>query len=421
MVQSIGLLSAQCLALLFQLRPCVLAVDSVGECIELPLEACETPRLEEVSLLQTEIRVFDEEKQHEQERKQATRLQPRQLKQPLVPQPETSLTNSTVATEDDNVAMDIPYGNFALLEFGSVATGPKKLSMPHLQLRQSAAARSKSKSHSSSIDDMLPPEFVFLLLGLAVGVIATIAFVIARMTAHKTADKGFAQQLFAPNMDFSSDQNDSKQVGTANATTMSSTSLPSSPTSWPPPICPTLILPKTEARLLIAVSSLHDPKAEMIDIVSTSQKKLLTLSIGCQADGGKFLSISSTGTEDDPRASVYHTKDESSTPVLRIDGKRGAPYGILKEDASLARLAPDSHVYILHYDGQPALQVKTTGDALTDFVASAPGDWNAVLARASLEADTWKIQITAGADGILMMSCFLGLMLLKLPRESQSQ
>lgn len=99
----------------------------------------------------------------------------------------------------------------------------------------------------------------------------------------------------------------------------------------PPPICPSLILPNTEARFLIPMENLLRPNPGVLDILGTSGRKLLHAAVEDSPGGQKMLSLASVGCEGDPRARICTTPSE----VMQIYGKRQRFYGTLEPRAGV--------------------------------------------------------------------------------------
>lgn len=200
--------------------------------------------------------------------------------------------------------------------------------------------------------------------------------------------------------------------------------------SGPPPICPSLILPHTEARFMISTDRLMCASGEL-DIRGTSGRKLLHGSIenspaepGTSSLSRRTLSIASCGCEDDPRVSVVaHMRDSKDGPLahggpsqgsatqMEIFGKGHDFYGCL--EPAPAALGGG---FQLRKDGRVVMTIKTGTGA--DFLNMTAASWDGpILATAgkhvrvgsqTLEShDTWKLQVKPGVDAVLISACML--------------
>lgn len=187
----------------------------------------------------------------------------------------------------------------------------------------------------------------------------------------------------------------------------------------PPPICPSLVLPNTEARFLVAMDELQQlvGSAGFFDLRGTSGRTLLHGSVHAN-DGKPCLQIASVGCEQDPRCSVYAVTEEH----LSVFGRHGRLYGALE--------ASDDRSAVLHWSGSPVMRIEMTGAADLRMIASAVGGRTLASAgsiRVALNAgaleetqpirEHWRLQVQPNADAVLIASCMLGLHLL-LPNAS---
>jgi len=179
-------------------------------------------------------------------------------------------------------------------------------------------------------------------------------------------------------------------------------------TNGPPSICPSLILPNTEARFVIAMDSLR-PGSGQIDILGTSGRKLLHATITQQPDGRQVLALASVGCQEDPRCIIHGPAADSVK--MEVSGRQGSLYGWLE---------PDNTTLILTFSGQPAMVLDTTG-LLELRLAARTMDGKlladarpAVASSRGPGADpTWKLQVKPGADAVLIASCMLAVLLLR--------
>mmetsp|Transcript_151932 Transcript_151932/g.290782 ORF Transcript_151932/g.290782 Transcript_151932/m.290782 type:complete len:511 (+) Transcript_151932:3-1535(+) len=204
----------------------------------------------------------------------------------------------------------------------------------------------------------------------------------------------------------------------------------------PPPICPSLILPHTEARFMVPMEQMKVVGPGVLDINGTSGRKLLHATVSDTGDGRRCLSVASCGCEDDPRVTVFTPERQSfaRTPLtgsssqplssLEIYGKAGLFYGTLSPAAG-------GGMILKHENGNVVLAVQATGDE--DFrmtassysggqlLASAGRNVMAGSRRTKAEVgDSWKLQVKPGVDAVLIVSCMLGTLLLAMPAASSS-
>lgn len=204
----------------------------------------------------------------------------------------------------------------------------------------------------------------------------------------------------------------------------------------PPPICPSLILPHTEARFMVPMEQMkvHGPGA--LDINGTSGRKLLHATVSDTGDGRRCLSVASCGCEDDPRVTVFTPERQSfaRTPLtgsmggqpmshLEVYGKAGQFYGTLSP-------APGGGMLLKHESGSVVLAVQANGDEDLRMTASsyiggqllASAGRNIGARRSKAEVgDSWKLQVKPGVDAVLIVSCMLGTFLLAMPPSSSSR
>lgn len=202
----------------------------------------------------------------------------------------------------------------------------------------------------------------------------------------------------------------------------SAQSVMSNNSAGPPPVCPTLILPHTEARFKMMMEPLRNLATgylDTVDVLGTSGRKLLHAAVADLPDGKRCLALSSCGCEDDPRICVFFKPNEGSQNVAQevdLFGKQGQFYGNimvqkLSSGAMEAKLSYGSRKTPVMYlklgskDGDndpknPSLH--TTALALD----------GKVLASAARDHDAFKMQVKPGVDAILVISCMMVLILL---------
>lgn len=183
-----------------------------------------------------------------------------------------------------------------------------------------------------------------------------------------------------------------------------------------PPICPSLILPHTEARFMIQMDQLLKLKTGPVSILGTSGRKLLHALVCDSPDSRRCLMLASCGCEDDPRTCIFTPQREERSQALEVFGKTGKFYGWLefqgRNQAVLSYSGTDG-------DQKPVLQIEMSNQQ--DLRMSASTMDGRILASAGksvgavsqqLEgSDAWKMQVKPGVDAVLITSCMLALIL----------
>jgi hypothetical protein len=188
-----------------------------------------------------------------------------------------------------------------------------------------------------------------------------------------------------------------------------------------PPICPSLILPHTEAKFMVQMDGLLNPNAaEGISICGTSGRKLLHASVSDTPDGRRFLAISSCGCEDDPRTCIA-TSSAFESEALEVFGKAGQFYGYLD-------FRGGHQAQLQWWDGNASARQPVISFALGSMsdrcinastmdgrLLASAGRTGAVPGQGKLleaSSDTWKLTVKPGVDAVLITSCMLALLLL---------
>jgi len=199
-----------------------------------------------------------------------------------------------------------------------------------------------------------------------------------------------------------------------------------------PPICPSLILPVTEARFMISMDSLRQLKGSVgpIDITGQSGKKLLH---GTLEDHGaeRRLSIASVNCAGDPRAVViwpgegsnhymiYGRQVHGDTATLRL-------YGVMEYVGSKLILSVGPQ-WMDPGSSRPASDVCPVMSIDTDhrgeMLLAASSIEGARLAGsdvvvAASGTEGWRLIVRPGEDAILVLSCMLVKLLLPSPAWS---
>jgi hypothetical protein len=174
-----------------------------------------------------------------------------------------------------------------------------------------------------------------------------------------------------------------------------------------PAICPSLILPHTEARFMIPMQSLISLSRGSIDIMGTSGRKLLHALVCDSPDGRRCLMLASCGCEDDPRTCVFTPQATrgSYTQALEVFGKAGKFYGWLEHGKGATLMHSGAGG-----ERRPVLQF-SMGNQQDRSIRVDTMDGQS-YASCGNEANFWKLQAKPGADAVLVASCMLGLILL---------
>jgi hypothetical protein len=181
-----------------------------------------------------------------------------------------------------------------------------------------------------------------------------------------------------------------------------------------PPICPSLILPHTEARFMIQMDHLQRAATGPLNILGSSGRKLLHAVVCDTPDSRRCLMLASCGCEDDPRACIFTPQPGSTDKSLEVFGKAGKFYGWLE--------TPHPGQALLSYSGDggeasPVLRIEMGSPA--DLRMSASTMEGKVLASAGRSnggadgASSWKMQVNPGTDAVLITSCMLALIKLR--------
>merc|ERR1719316_403511 len=99
---------------------------------------------------------------------------------------------------------------------------------------------------------------------------------------------------------------------------------PEDASSEVPPICPSLILPHTEARFMIQMDHLQRSAPGPLNILGTSGRKLLHALVCDTPDSRRCLMLASCGCEDDPRTCIFTPQPGAvDSQALEVFGKAG--------------------------------------------------------------------------------------------------
>lgn len=192
-----------------------------------------------------------------------------------------------------------------------------------------------------------------------------------------------------------------------------------------PPICPSLILPHTEARFVIDMNRMKRMQTGPFDILGTSGRKLLDALV-CDAPGRRrCLMLASCGCGDDPRTCVFTAKPGSSPPstdseALEIFGRAGKFYGWLEFPGGMEVMLLHSGVdgkvrRVLRIEMESASDLRMAASTMDGRVLASCGRSAAgqVAAQQFEGIDTWYMQVKPGIDAVLITSCILALIFLR--------
>jgi len=189
-----------------------------------------------------------------------------------------------------------------------------------------------------------------------------------------------------------------------------------------PPICPSLILPHTEARFMIPIESLMRASGEL-DIKGTSGRKLLHGAVTDSNDGRRCLALASCGCDEDPRVTLLAPHGESSARgisggavsgkigIMELYGKGGKFYGTLEpgyHGGAVLRFQ-DELVMSLEIGSSDLRMTASSMDGR--LLASAGQNVTQGNQRRMESNDTWKLQVQPNYDAVLISACMLGVLL----------
>lgn len=193
----------------------------------------------------------------------------------------------------------------------------------------------------------------------------------------------------------------------------------------PPAVCPSLILPKQEAKFMISLDSMlrPDTTAGMLDIKGSSGRTLLRAQLGAcaEAAGRICLSLASVGCEDDPRTRIL--SPAPGQPGFELYGRGNRYYGSLEPSAA------STSCRVLIFDGEPVLTLdfedrgalKVVARSLADeelghsVRAAAPAlassASTSVGSRMTGPSEILRLNVRPNVDAVLITSCILAMVL----------
>merc|ERR1719313_153165 len=184
-----------------------------------------------------------------------------------------------------------------------------------------------------------------------------------------------------------------------------------------PPICPSLILPHTEARFTVSMRALRTQRTAgqgSLDILGTSGRKLLSAHLCDSPDSRRCLMLASCGCEDDPRVCIFTPKStwfqsgvRNQDASFEVFGKAGKFYGWLQPPMWGDKA-------MLSCDGRPVMEINMVNEAVLRMEAYTM-DGNLLASAAHSDGDNWNFQAKPGSDAVLISSVMLALTLLVAP------
>jgi hypothetical protein len=189
----------------------------------------------------------------------------------------------------------------------------------------------------------------------------------------------------------------------------------SSPSNLPP-ICPSLILPHTEARFMVPTENIIRGQGQL-EIRGTSGRRLLSGTITDTPAGHRCLALASCGCEEDPRVTILSPPREygretrpGTLDTLEIFGKGGTYYGTLEQASNGGAVLKCSDQAVMSLEIAGA-DMKMTASAMDGRLLATAGKHVQVSIRSEEAGDTWKLQVKPNCDAVLIASCMLGVLL----------
>lgn len=178
----------------------------------------------------------------------------------------------------------------------------------------------------------------------------------------------------------------------------------------PPPLCPSLVLPESEARLGIPMFELAQLITEgELRIVALSGKPLLRASV-CKVGRRRSLEISMPEAGSAPRATIGPNLQDLNRPddgALEIRGLKGSFYGLLEMRNSGACYVTKDGETMMIIDGDTEslqLSIKSGGGLPLASVRCSTEPFGGV--------DHVEIRVEPGVDTVLVLACVLAVLLL---------
>lgn len=186
----------------------------------------------------------------------------------------------------------------------------------------------------------------------------------------------------------------------------------------PPPVCPNLVLPSTEAAFMLPLETIQRPHGSF-DMTGPSGRKIMNIHVVLGPNSHRCIAVSPLNC-DEPRCVVHEPKNDCRD--MEVQGRSGTSYGLLR---------PASRGYVLQVEGQAVMHLQIQDRARLIFMATTMR--HRVLATAGpisgmsadcetateghVSADLWRLQIKPGIDAVLLVSCMLALSTFEVGKE----
>jgi len=190
-----------------------------------------------------------------------------------------------------------------------------------------------------------------------------------------------------------------------------------------PPICPSLIMPHTEARCFIPIDVLRtlaelDTQIEQFDILGTSGRKLLLGTLSKTPEGRRYLALASCGCAEDRCVTLLAPPSHSQqgrTPhglsgIMELYGKNGKFYGTLEPASRAAAMLRCDGEFVMSMEIKNNSDLSMSAASMDGRVLGSAGK-NLVQGRSSRNReskDMWTLQVTPNFDAVLIAACMLG-------------
>lgn len=195
-----------------------------------------------------------------------------------------------------------------------------------------------------------------------------------------------------------------------------------------PPLCPSLILPNTQARFMIPIDNLMtaagelDMQVEHLDIRGTSGRKLLHGAVSETPEGRRCLALASCGCDEDPRVTVLAPPRNDSIQrgisgglcgTMELYGKNGKFYGTLEPAASAGAWLRHNGEFVMSLE-MASSDLRMTASSVDGRRLAWAGKNVASAEMRQLEShDMWKVTVEPNLDAVLISSCMLAALLFK--------
>jgi hypothetical protein len=182
-----------------------------------------------------------------------------------------------------------------------------------------------------------------------------------------------------------------------------------------PPMCPSLILPHTEARFVVPTEDIIRGQGQL-EIRGTSGRRLLSGTITETPAGHRCLALASCGAEEDPVMILSPPREDGrerqpgQLDTLEIFGKGGSHYGTLEQAPKGGAILKCAEQAVMSLE-IAGCDMKMTASAMDGRLLATAGKHVQVSIRSEEAGDTWKLQVKPNCDAVLIASCMLGVLL----------